>query len=134
MAEREKGNLATTRTKVRIVADAQGMGALLHGSNNSTFDLVFASGFDKDHLQPEALHRDLRQFDVVLHEARIVWIHKEGNPGGAGKRLLQQLYSLGYQFDPHKSGSRDISARATEAKYETRADGIGGGREHNRDR
>jgi hypothetical protein len=89
MAEREKGNLPSKRTKVRIVADAQRLGLLLHGSDNSAFDLVFAPGFDKDHLQPEALHRDLRQFDVILHEARIVWIHKEGNPSGSGKGLMQ---------------------------------------------
>src|SRR4051794_33040737 len=109
MAEREQGNLPTTRTQVRIVADAQSIGLLLHGGDNSAFDLVFAPGLHNDHLKPEALHRDLRQLDVILHQARIVWIHKEGYHSSAGKGLMQELRSLGYELDPHKSGSRDVS-------------------------
>src|SRR5215207_2299322 len=96
MAERQKGNLSTTRTKIRIVADTQSIRLLLHGSENSAFDFVFAPGLDNDHLQPEALHRDLRQLDVILHKARIVWIHKQGNLADPEKGFLQQLHSLGY--------------------------------------
>ena len=72
--------------------------------------------------------------DVVLHEARIVRIHKERDPSGAGKGLMQQLQSLGDKLDSHKSRSRDVSSRTPEAGHETRADRIGGGREHDRDR
>src|ERR1700730_17267736 len=71
MAEREKGNLPAARTKVRIVADAQSVGLLLHDSDNGTFDLAFVRGLDNDHLQPEAPHRGLRLLDVILHEARM---------------------------------------------------------------
>jgi hypothetical protein len=44
MTQREKGNLPTARTQVRIVADAQRIGLLLHGSDNGAFDLIFAPG------------------------------------------------------------------------------------------
>jgi hypothetical protein len=91
VAKREKGDLPTTRTKVSIITDAQCFGLLLHGRPYRTFDLVFAPGFDNDHLKPEALHRGLRQLDVVLHEAGIVWIDKEGDPRDAGEDLMQKL-------------------------------------------
>src|SRR6266567_5727622 len=99
MAEREKGNLLTARTEICIVTDAQSIGLLLHRSNNGAFDLAFAARLDNDHLQPQALHRGVREPDVILHEAGIVWIHKEGNPTGAGKDLMQQLHPLSDKLD-----------------------------------
>jgi hypothetical protein len=47
---------------------------------------------------------------------------------------MQQLHPLGDKLDSHKSDSRDVSSRTTEAGYETRADRVRGGREHDRDR
>jgi len=91
MAKREKGNLPATRTKVSIIADAQCLGLLLHGCLYGAFDLDFAPGFDNDHLKSEALNRGLRQLDVVLHEAGIVWIDKEGDPRDVGEDLMQKL-------------------------------------------
>src|SRR6266851_10173347 len=128
MAEREKANLPAARAKVRIVADAQSVGLLLHGSDNGAFDLAFVPGLDNDDLPPEASHRGLRLLDVILHEARVVRIHKEGNPGGARRDLMQQFHPLGDKLDSHKSDSRDVSSRTTEAGHESRADRIGGGR------
>jgi hypothetical protein len=59
MAERECGYLAIARTKVCIVADAEGVGLLLHGSNKAAFDFGFGSSRDDEHLQPETAHRGL---------------------------------------------------------------------------
>ena len=75
MAEREKGNLPAARTKVRIAADAQSVGVLLHGSKNGTLDLAFVPGPDNDQLQPKAAHSGVRLLDVVLHQDGIVRIH-----------------------------------------------------------
>src|SRR2546428_13151866 len=122
MAEREKGDLSAARAKIRIVAHNQSVGLLLHGSDNGAFDLAFSPGLDNDHLQPEAAHRDLRLLDVIPREARIVRIHKDRNPGSAGKELMQQLQPLGNKLGSDKSDSRDVSLRTTEAGHETRAD------------
>ena len=46
MPERKESNLPAARAKVRIVADAQSAGPLLHRSDNGTFNLAFAPGFD----------------------------------------------------------------------------------------
>src|SRR6266481_3541897 len=119
MAEREKGNLPAARTKVRIIADAQSVGLLLHGSNNGAFDLAFAPGLNNDHLQPEATHRGLRLLDVILREARIVRIHEDGNPSGARKNLVQKLQPFGGKLDSHKGDSRDVSSRTIKAGCET---------------
>src|SRR5262249_35640188 len=113
MAEREKGNLTAARAKVRIVAHAQSVGVLLHGSDNGAFDLAFGRGLDNDHLQPEAAHRGLRLLNVIPRKARIVRIHKDRNPGGARKELMQQLQPLGDKLGSDKSGSRDVSVWTT---------------------
>src|SRR5262245_51923951 len=126
MAEREKGNLPAARAKVRIAADAQSVGLLLHGSDHSALDLAFSPGLDNDHLQPEAAHRCLRLLDVIPREARIVRIHKEGNTAGIRKNFMQQLQPLGNKLGSDKSDSRDVSLRTTEAGHETRADRVGG--------
>src|SRR5262249_27311472 len=118
MAERERGYLAAVRIQVGIGSDAQSVSLLLHGSDNGAFDLPFRPGIDNDHLQPEAAHRSLRLLDVIPHEARIIRIHKNGNPGGAGKELTQQLQPLGNKLGSDKSEASDVSLRATEAGHE----------------
>src|SRR5215468_8372434 len=124
MAEREKGNLPAARAKVRIGGHGQSLGLLLHGSDNGAFDLAFSPGLENDHFQPEAAYRGLRLLDVIPREARIVRIHKDRNPGGAGKELMQQLQTLGNKLGSDKSDSRDVSLRTTEAGHKTRADRI----------
>src|SRR6516165_11079605 len=120
MAEREKGNPPTPRANVCIVADAQSIGVVPHGSDNRTFDLAFAPSLDNEHFQLEAANGGLRIPDIILHEARIVRIHKERNPSGARKDLTQQLQPFGDKLDAEKCDSGNISARTTEAGYETR--------------
>src|SRR6516165_6060358 len=78
--------------------------------------------------------RGLRLLDVIPRKARIVRIHKDRNPGGLGKELMQQLQPLGDKLGSDKSDSRDVSPRTTEAGHETRADRVGGRHEHDRDR
>src|SRR5262249_13070992 len=130
MAEREKGNLPAARAKVRIVGDAQSVGVLLRGSDNGAFDFAFSPGPENDHLQPEAAQRGLRLLDVIPCEARIVRIHKDRNPGRAGKDLMQQLQPLGEKLGSNKSDARDVSLRATEAGHETSIDRVGSCYEH----
>ena len=87
------------------------MGSVLHGCDDGAVDLTFAASLDnRDSSQqanalsigndaylsarsrqiaPETFHGGLGLLDVILHEARIVWINKEGNPSGAGKDLTQ---------------------------------------------
>src|SRR5262249_16861255 len=132
MAERKKGNLATTRTKVSIVANAESFRLLFDGCPNGTFDLAFGPGFDNNHVQSEALHGGVRQLDIILHEAGIIRINKESNAPDAGEDLMQQFHPLGDQFDSHKSGPGDVSSRMTEAGSETGADWIGSSRKHYR--
>src|SRR5262249_7523581 len=108
MAEREKGNLPATRAKIRIAADAQNIGLLLHGSDNGALDLAFSPGLENDHFQPEAAHRGLRLLDVIPRETRIVRIHKDRNPGRGGKEFMQQLQPLGNKLGSDKSDSRDV--------------------------
>src|SRR4051812_26285071 len=111
MAERQRGNLPAARTKVRIVADAQNAGLLLHGSDNSTFDLAFVPGVNNDHFQPKAAHRGLRLLDVILHETRVVRIHEQRDSGGVRKTLTQQLQPLADKLDSEECDSRNIPSR-----------------------
>src|SRR5258707_14258108 len=134
MTERESGDLPTARTKVGIVADTQSAGLLLHGCENRVFDLAFAAGLNNNHLQPEAMHSGFRELNIVLHQARIVWIHKEGDPTGAGNNFMQQFKPLGDQVDPHKGYSSSVSPRTSETGYEPGSDRIRSGREYDRDR
>jgi hypothetical protein len=90
----------------KLVGCMTGRSAAFSPSDNGAFDLAFVPGLDNDHLYPEAFHRGLRLPDVILREAWIVRIHKEGNPGGVGKNLMQQLHPLGDKLDSHKSDSR----------------------------
>src|SRR3974377_1147762 len=133
MAERERGYLAAARIQIGIGGDAKSVGLLLASSANGAFDLAFSSGLDNDHLQPKAAHRDLGLLDIIPREAWILWIYKDGNPGGAGKELMQQLQPLGNKLGSDKSDPRDVSPRATEANHKTRANRIGGCHEHDRD-
>lgn len=133
MAERERGYLAAARIQVGIGGDAQSVGLLLHGSDDGAFDLAFGPGLDNDHLQPEAVRRGLRLLDVILHKARVVRIHKEGNLGDAGKELMQQLQPLGDKLGSDKGDPRDVPLRTTETGHETRADRVRGGHEHDWD-
>src|SRR5262249_29636804 len=134
MAEREKGNLPASRAKVRIGSHGQGLGLLLHGSDNGAFDLAFSPGLENDHLQPEAAHRGLRLLDVIPRQTRIVRIHKDRNPGRGGKELMQQLQPLGNKLGSDKSDPRDVSLWTTQTRHETRGHRVGGRHEHDRDR
>src|SRR5215213_11374212 len=103
MAAREKSNLLTPRTKIRVITDSQSIGVLLYGTCHGAFDGVFASGLDHHHLESEPLHRDLRQADVILHKAGVVWIDKERDARGAGKQFMQQLHPFGDKLDAHET-------------------------------
>src|SRR6516164_7487573 len=74
MAQREKGNLPDARKEVRIIADAQRGGPLLHGGRDRALDVAFGRCLEHDYLQPEAARGDLRLLDDILRDARIGWI------------------------------------------------------------
>src|SRR6516164_11833623 len=134
MAKREEGNLPDARIEVRITADGQRGGPLLHGGRDRALDVAFGRGLEHDYLQPEAARGGLRLLDDILRDARIGWIHQYGNPPGAGKELVQQLQPLGNELDTEDSVPRDVPVRTSEARHETRSDRIGGRGEDNRNR
>ena len=65
------------------------VGLLLHGRGKSAFDPALISGLDDQYLQPETMQRGRKLLDVILHEAGIIGIHKERNPGNAASDLMQ---------------------------------------------
>jgi hypothetical protein len=84
MAQREEGNQPAVRTEVRIIADIQRGGLLLHGSRDRTLDLAFGRRLDNDGLQPDAARRVLRVQDDIPRGARILSDLPWSVPAGGG--------------------------------------------------
>ena len=118
MAEPKSSYLAAARCEICVATNAQSVNVLLHGNSKRAFYRAFTAGLIDDHLQPETAHRGLGLLDVILREARIIWIHKQSNSGGVWKKLMQQLQPLGGKLGSDKSDTRHRSSRTIEAGYE----------------
>lgn len=77
-----------------------------------------------------------RTLHIFQHECG-VWIGRlpeEGNAGGRGHGLLEQLQPFAFQGEVQRGESGEIAARACEAGDETRSNRVTAGRHHDGDR
>src|SRR6202051_2183599 len=132
MTQTQCGNLLVPADEERIRTDEESGGPLLDGIREGHLDLVFGAAVDDDDLQSEVASRRLSIPDIVLRYHRVARVLEQGDPGGRGNYLMQQLQPLGYEIAEEQRDPRGIAARPVETADKPGGDGIGRRREYDR--
>ena len=132
MTQRQRGNLLAPGQQVRATDD-ESDGPLVDGVRQCLLDLVLRTCAENDDLQCEAPSRGLHVRNDGLREPRIVRVHQQGELGGSGNELVQQLQPLRFELRVGRGDPGGVAAGTVEARDQAGDNGIDSGRENDGD-
>ena len=132
MARPERANLFTLPNEECIRTDIYSRSPLLGSRHEGTLDFALGTGVEDNELQAEAVSRRVNARALDFDRPRVIRIGEEGNLGGSGDHLMQQLHLLCSKRHCDYRDTSGVAAWPIKARDKPGCDGIRCGGEYDR--